>query len=136
MIVFDLGPGDPPPGRELAFSIGEQGQVLAWYKPCGGPNGVNEISLTSYREEDSLWRVRSTEFVNVEVFEIGAALPDFETVRQLGAELPRERLVLGLERQKHFSPGEVFEVSKLKPGLWRNLNDYLTRDQFASRDTC
>jgi hypothetical protein len=139
-IAFGLMPGDPPAGRELALSLNRQGRVLVWYKPCVGTNGVSEIRLTAWKDNrgDSpvLWQVQSSGIVDISVFEIGVLPSDFETVQPLERDLPDDRLAIGLERRKYFSPVQAFNLAELKEDRWLRLGKYFTEEQFAEADTC
>lgn len=136
-----LFPGDPPLGRELAFSVDSDGGVLVWYKPCRQPNPVKEILVEEWRSNSvrsgpEVWRVKGSNFVEVGIFEIGVSIPGLDTVTRLKDDFVPEKFAITFERQRDFPPGEVVTLSKLREGVWLNLGKYRTTEEMTSRNTC
>lgn len=135
---------DPSPGRELAFSITKNGDILVRYNPCRRAGDVADLSLVrergsvySYEDDEVLWKIRRVSPVGLRTVEIGITPPGFEEIVPLVSSINADELHFVLvKREKSFLANAGFRIQDLRSGEWLRDGKYLSESKFDSLDTC
>jgi hypothetical protein len=136
---------DKDPGRKLALTTNQNGEILVHYKPCNEADAViSRIKLVQVKgriygdtDDPVLWEVESETGAVYNTFTIGVVPDGFEEKVALGEKsLSAIRLGLLVYAPTKRTAAESFRPADLRPDFVLSSGDYLPEDVFFKKYTC